>query len=155
MFSLRKNVLKVWCWVVICLQEKNPVWEYQHMSGLWEAYELRPEFAPRCIRATATTQRRWDWLGLKEWGPNYMKSINLLHRNRNLTAHSWGQMDNLFLFSVSVEFLLFSWPSPFNWTHVCNTHVLRNALEIVMDNIVFQHLKEEEGNCWNVQSGKQ
>lgn len=33
MLSLRKNVLKVWCWVVLCLQKKPPVWEYWHMAG--------------------------------------------------------------------------------------------------------------------------
>lgn len=109
MFSLRKNVLKVWCWVVLYFQ-KNPGVGVLAYGRVVEAFELSPESAPRSSSGSHQghcNHPKELGLGLKERGPNDVKNINLLHRNRNLTAHSWGQMDNLSYFRYQWNFCCF------------------------------------------------
>lgn len=106
MFSLSKNVLKVWCWVVLCLQ-KNPNVEVSAYgragTGMW----TKPRVCP-----WMQLRQPSGWLqppkgggtGFERMRANGIKDCNFLHRERNLAAHSWGQMDNLFYFQYQWNF---------------------------------------------------
>lgn len=100
--------------------------------------------AGAAVRATAAVQGRWDWVWSNKGQITCQRFTFCIEAETSLTSpeEKWIIFS---LFIIPGIFFLFSLPSPFNWTHVCNAHVIGNAPEKRLVTLFSNIWEKEEG----------